>query len=73
MPNKGDEKSAMARGYAAKARDVGKADKFDCFGHGRGDGYNRQAANGIVHAESGEARHHMKEAKELFNKAYAKR
>lgn len=70
---KTDYDSVRARGYASKARDVGKADKVDGFGYGKNEGYHRRPCNDIVHAPLGEARNHVATAKALYEKAHVKR
>lgn len=62
----GTEKSAEARGFAARARDVGAANKAPGFEVG---GANRVAANGIVHAPIGQARNHVGTAHDLHGRA----
>jgi len=62
----GTEKSAEARGFAARARDVGMANNAPGFEKG---GAARQNANAIVHAPVGDARNHVGTAHELHNRA----
>ncbi len=62
--------SVAARGHAARAREVGKQNNVFGFGYGRGDGDDRRAANAIVHAPVGQARHRADEARRLDQKAH---
>jgi len=60
------QKSVEARGFAARARDVGYANNAPGFQKG---GENRVAANQIVHAPIGEARNHHGTAQDLHGRA----
>lgn len=68
----GTQKSVEARGFAARARDVGVANNVAGFEKGtrtHAGGPDRVAANHIVHAPIGEARNHLGTAQDLHGRA----